>query len=269
MRPVISSAHGSNLAVPPGISRYCAHLPPLSNPELAYNRLNATPRALGRRRDTHCGQSMKTILCFGDSNTYGYDPLTRQRLDRDTRWPGALRNTLGQGYDVIEEGLGGRTTVWDDPLEGSKNGRTYLIPCLASHAPLDLVIIMLGTNDLKKRFSLSAYDIAEGVRLLVSVALTSGAGPHSRAPQVLLVAPPPTTTLSDFAEMFEGAEEKSRKFAAYYARVARESGCYFLDAGSVIVSSPLDGIHFEAAQHVELGKAVAAKVQVLDWLGRR
>ena len=203
---------------------------------------------------------MKRILCFGDSNTYGHDPLTRQRLDRDTRWPGALRNALGDGYEIIEEGLGGRTTVWDDPIEGYKNGRNYLIPCLASHAPLDLVVIMLGTNDLKARFGLTAFDIAEGARLLVGVAQTSGAGLNGRAPKVLLLAPPPITTLSDYAEMFEGATEKSRRFAAHFARVARESGCAFLDAGSVIVSSPLDGIHFEAGEHVKLGQAVAAKV---------
>ena len=85
------------------------------------------------------------------------------------RWPGALRNALGDGYEVIEEGLGGRTTVWDDPIEGYKNGQTYLIPCLASHAPLDLVILMLGTNDLKTRFSVSAFDIAAGARVLVDV----------------------------------------------------------------------------------------------------
>ena len=206
---------------------------------------------------------MKRILCFGDSNTYGHDPLTRQRLDRDTRWPGALRNALGEGYEIIEEGLGGRTTVWDDPIEGYKNGRTYLIPCLASHAPLDLVVIMLGTNDLKARFGLTAFDIAEGARLLVGVAQTSGAGPKGRAPKVLLLAPPPITTLSDYAEMFEAATEKSRKFAAHFARVAGESGCAFLDAGSVIVSSPLDGIHFEAGEHGKLGQAVAAKAKAL------
>ena len=200
---------------------------------------------------------MKHILCYGDSNTYGHDPATNQRFDRDTRWPGALRNALGEGYEIIEEGLGGRTTVWDDPIEGYKNGHTYLIPCLASHAPLDLVIILLGTNDLKSRFGLSAFDIAEGARLLVGVTLASGAGINGRAPQVLLLAPPPTTTLSGFAEMFEGAGEKSLKFAGHFARVAREMGCAFLDADSVIVSSPVDGIHFEAGEHVKLGRAVA------------
>ena len=206
---------------------------------------------------------MKTILCYGDSNTFGHDPLTRQRLDRDTRWPGVLRSALGGGYEVIEEGLGGRTTVWDDPIEGYKNGRTYLIPCLASHAPLDLLVILLGTNDLKARFSLTAYDIAEGARMLVGVAQASGAGLNGRAPKILLLAPPPITTLTDYAEMFQGATEKSQRFAGHFARVARESGCAFLDAGSVIVSSPLDGIHFEAAEHTKLGQAVAAKVKEL------
>ena len=206
---------------------------------------------------------MKHVLCFGDSNTFGHDPATGQRLDRDTRWPGALRNALGEGYEVIEEGLGGRTTVWDDPTDDYKNGRTYLIPCLASHAPLDLVVIMLGTNDLKARFGLSAFDIAEGARLLVGIAQTSGAGPNGRAPGVLLLAPPPIATLSSYAEMFDGASEKSLEFASHYARVAREAGCAFLDAGSVIVSSPLDGIHFEASQHLKLGRAVAEKAKEL------
>ncbi|MCW5845462.1 MAG: hypothetical protein KIT77_29690, partial [Caldilinea sp.] len=105
---------------------------------------------------------MKRILCFGDSNTWGYDPVSQDRYARNARWPGVLRQQIGAGYEVIEEGLNGRTTVWNDPIEGYKNGRDYLIPCLETHRPLDLVIILLGTNDLKKRFSLSAYDIAQG-----------------------------------------------------------------------------------------------------------
>jgi lysophospholipase L1-like esterase len=206
---------------------------------------------------------MKTILCYGDSNTWGYDPVTQARHDRDTRWSGALRNALGVGYEIIEEGLGGRTTVWDDPLEGYKNGKTYLIPCLASHSPLDLVLLMLGTNDLKARFHLTAFDIAEGARVLAGVVQSSGAGPNGRAPRLLLLAPPPTVNPTAYGEMFEGAAEKSVRLAAYYERVARESSCDFIDAGQVIVSSPLDGIHFEAAQHRKLGQAVAQKVKSL------
>lgn len=206
---------------------------------------------------------MKTIVCFGDSNTWGYDPVTADRFDRDTRWTGVLRNMLGADYGVIEEGLNGRTTVWDDPIEGYKNGKTYLIPCLETHRPLDLITIMLGTNDLKKRFSLSAYDIANGAGVLVNEVMRSGAGRDGKPPIVLLMAPPLVVALSGFAEMFDGAEEKSRKFSEHYARVASEQGCPFLDAGRVIVSSKLDGIHFEADEHQKLGLAVAERVRAL------
>ncbi len=180
-----------------------------------------------------------------------------------TRWTRVLGKALGSAYEVIEEGLNGRTTVWDDPIEGYKSGKDYLIPCLESHRPLDLVVILLGTNDLKLRFSLSAYDVAEGVRVLVGIVQGSLAGVNGLSPQVLLLAPPPTTTLSEYAEMFAGAEEKSLKFSSYFARIAQEMGCAFLDTGTVIVSSPLDGIHFEAGEHRKLGQAVALKVREL------
>ena len=206
---------------------------------------------------------MKTIVCFGDSNTWGFDPATKDRMDRDTRWTGVLRNTLGAEYTVIEEGLNGRTTVWDDPIEGYKNGKTYLIPCLETHRPFDLITIMLGTNDLKKRFSLSAFDIANGAGVLVNEVMRSNVGRDGRPPLVLLMAPPPVVTLTEYAEMFEGAGEKSRKFSGHYARVAQEQGCAFLDAGSVIVSSELDGIHFESGEHRKLGQAVAERVRTL------
>ena len=116
---------------------------------------------------------LKEVLCYGDSNTWGYNPITKERYEKDERWTGVLQNALGNDYHVIEEGLNGRTTVWDDPIEGFKNGKTYLIPCLETHKPLDLVIIMLGTNDLKKRFSLSAYDIAQGAGVLIDVVYKS------------------------------------------------------------------------------------------------
>ena len=204
---------------------------------------------------------MKTVLCFGDSNTWGYDPATQDRFPRDVRWPGVLRRELGEGYLIIEEGLNGRTTVWDDPIEGYKNGKAYLIPCIETHKPIDLVIIMLGTNDLKTRFSVSAFDIANSAGVLVDVVKKSETGPEGRAPDVLLIAPPRVTTLSDFAEMFEGAKAKADKFSEHYGRVAEERGCRFLDASQVIRSSDLDGIHFEAGEHEKLGKAVAVAVR--------
>jgi lysophospholipase L1-like esterase len=204
---------------------------------------------------------MKTILCYGDSNTWGYDPATQDRCPRDVRWAGILRSTLGDDYLVIEEGLNGRTTVWDDPIEGYKNGKEYLVPCLETHRPIDLVIIMLGSNDLKKRFSLSAFDIADGAGVLVRIVQKSDAGYDGVAPKVLLIAPAPVAKLTAFADMFEGSEAKSRQFSAQYARVAQECGCPLLDAGQVIVLSDLDGIHFEAGEHRKLGEAVAARVR--------
>jgi lysophospholipase L1-like esterase len=206
---------------------------------------------------------MKTLLCFGDSNTWGADPATQSRFPLGTAWPAILRAELGPDYLVIDEGLPGRTTVWEDPIEGYKNGKSYLIPCLASHNPIDLVIIMLGTNDLKARFSVSAYDIANSAGTLVEEVYRSKAGRDGRAPQALLMAPPPLAPLGEYRWMFEGGEAKSARFGTEYARVAKLLGCHFLDAGSVIVSSAQDGIHFDAPEHAKLGRAVASKVRAL------
>ncbi len=206
---------------------------------------------------------MKRILCYGDSNTWGADPMTGERLDDQTRWTRILAHDLGPDYEVIEEGQCGRTTVWDDPIEGFKNGSTYLLPCLESHSPLDLVIIMLGTNDLKARFSLTAYDIAQGAGVLATGVQKSEAGRAAKAPPVLLMAPPPVSKMSDYAEMFEGALEKSQKFGYHYSQVAQQLGCAFMDTGTVIKSSNIDGIHIDPDDHRKLGHALASKVKEL------
>lgn len=205
---------------------------------------------------------MKTILCYGDSLTWGYDPATGERIPRDKRWTGILRKNLGGNYFIIEEGLNSRTTVWDDPLHGGyKNGRKYLIPCLASHRPVDLVILFLGTNDLKTRFSLSAAEIASSISVLVDLILESQAGPHENAPKLLLVAPPLITELSNFAEEFEGGKSKSLLLGKYYRQVAEEYDTAFLDASKVVVASDLDGIHLNVEEHIKLGQVMADKVK--------
>jgi len=212
---------------------------------------------------------MHRILCYGDPITWGCIPQTEGRYPEDTRWPGVLRKELGQDYRVIEEGLGGRTTVWQDPLSrGYRNGKDYLIPCLESHRPLDLVIIMLGTNDLKARFSLTVYDIAAGGAVLVDLVLKSGAGRDGRPPNVLLIAPPSVYEGSEvvFAEAFKGAREKSLRLGAAFHRVASERGCFFLDADKIVKSSQLDGIHLETKEHQKLGTTVAKVIRAkLGW----
>lgn len=206
-------------------------------------------------------QPVRTILCYGDSNTWGYDPASGKRFPPDVRWTGVMARELGDEYRVIEEGLNGRTTRWDDPIEPGRNGFTYLAPCLESHQPLDLVLIMLGTNDLKQRFNLSASDIAESAGGLAGIAKHVAQNAAGEPPQVLLIAPPAVTTLTDLDEMFAGAEPKSRLFSRYYRLAAGWHGAAFFDAGAVIASSPLDGIHFEANAHQILGQALADEVR--------
>ena len=209
---------------------------------------------------------MKTVLCYGDSNTWGSDPETGERFPEDVRWPGVLAWNLGDGYRVIEEGLPGRTTVWDDPIEGDyKNGRTYLTPCLESHRPIDLITLMLGTNDLKWRFGTSASDIAQAASSLAEIMLRSGCGPEGGAPVVVLISPPAVAKLTDMAQMFDGAEEKSGQFPEHYRRFAEKIGCEFMDASEVIVSSDVDGIHLDASEHRKLGEVVAECIrQILE-----
>jgi lysophospholipase L1-like esterase len=204
---------------------------------------------------------MKVIVCYGDSNTYGLNPETGGRYAPDVRWTGVLQCELGDGYRVIEEGLSGRTTNLEDIIELNRNGLTYLAPCLESHAPIDLISIMLGTNDLKARFNRNPSDIAQAATLLATIARSMRVGPGEGTPKVLLMAPPVVAGLSDLDGMFAGAIEKSQQFAHYYGIFAERNGLDFLDAGSVIVSSPVDGIHIDAPEHAKLGRAVATKIR--------
>ena len=207
---------------------------------------------------------MKRIMCYGDSNTYGTAPMKTvddvRRLGPEERWPCVMAKALGDGWTLVEEGLPGRTTVHDDPIEGiHKNGKTYLQPCLESHWPLDVIVVMLGTNDLKPRFSLSTHDIAFGMGALL-FALKSLIPAWTTPPKVLLLSPPPATSSGWLAPIFWGAKSKARPMAALYKEQAQRNGAAFFDAGTVAKVSPLDGVHFDAASHKALGLAVAAEV---------
>ena len=206
---------------------------------------------------------MAVIVAFGDSNTWGYDPATATRFAPDVRWTGVMQRQLGAAYRVIEEGLNGRTTVFNDPIEPDRRGADYLPPCLRSHAPLDLLIIALGCNDMKMRFSASPSDIANGAELLIRLARAEAVGPDGAPPRILLVAPPPIGKLTNFAEMFQGGTEKSRVLAQRYRDVAERQRVGFVDAGEFIACSDLDGIHFDAESHAMLGHTMAEAARMV------
>jgi lysophospholipase L1-like esterase len=209
---------------------------------------------------------MIRILCFGDSNTWGFIPGTDgNRYPADVRWPGVTANRLGNGFTLIEEAQNGRTTIWTDPTEEiDKNGSRHLPVVLESQKPVDLVIIMLGTNDLKNHFNQNAHAIAHGAASLVDRVLASDAGPNQNAPAVLLIAPAPVTEgHCPFAHLFDNAPARSRQFAHAYLEVAAERGVAFLNAGDHATCPEPDCIHIDEAGHRSLGEAVAAKVREL------
>ncbi|WP_342726350.1 SGNH/GDSL hydrolase family protein [Bradyrhizobium sp. B097] len=210
----------------------------------------------------------KRILCFGDSLTWGWvavpegSPTTR--FPYAERWTGVMAAKLGPDYEIIEEGLSARTTSIDDPADPRLNGSAYLPSALASHLPLDLAIIMLGTNDTKSYFHRTPYEIAVGMSKLVGQVLTSGGGVGTiyPAPKVLIVSPPPLAKLPDpwFQGMFEGGHEKTIELANQYSALAAFMKVDFFDAGSVISTDGVDGIHFTAKNNADLGRALAGKV---------
>ena len=208
---------------------------------------------------------MKNILCFGDSNTFGWDPASQSRLTQYLRWPGVLAVKLGAGYHIVEEGCGGRTTVMDDGIETFVSGVRYLEPCLRSHTPLDVVVIMLGTNDLKIRYALSPQDIANGMGILCSAVQTVLRFEQETPPRILVVSPihigEGIDAIPDAYEMFgAAAREKSLRLAGVYQSTARRYGCDFFDAAKAAEPSPLDCIHLDADGHEALGRAISVKI---------
>lgn len=213
--------------------------------------------------------TFRSVLCFGDSNTYGQTTADTpdERFGPLERWPGVMRRELGSHWLVIEEGLSGRTTVSDDPIEGDeKNGRRYLRPCIMSHKPLDVVIVMLGTNDLKIRFQKPASEIAMGIAALVKDIKEMRAGLNGRVPEIVIVSPPPILeNLKGWESVFAGGREKSLQLAVEYERVAEACEVHFFDAGRVVVSGEADGFHLDRENHVRLGRAMAETVLAIGW----
>ncbi|WP_417582098.1 SGNH/GDSL hydrolase family protein [Pelagibacterium sp.] len=212
---------------------------------------------------------MRTILAFGDSLTYGTDPVVAgKRHEHEDRWPTRLEAGLGGRARVIAEGLGGRTTVFDDfSAVGDRNGARILPTLLASHAPLDAVVIMLGTNDMKSYLCGSALGAAMGMKRLVEVVRSHPWPQGTSIPGIVLVSPPHcvSTEHRDLDPMFKTGIEESKLLSGHYKRIANELGCGFFDAANVAKADAADGVHLDAENTRAIGDALAPLVK--DMLG--
>ena len=217
----------------------------------------------------------KHIVCLGDSNTQGYcaDPddcadAALARFNEDERWTCLLQEALGEDYKVFEEGLSGRTTVFQDPLYEGLDALHYLYPCLKTHEPVSMLIIMLGTNDTKERLGANAYAIGLGMRRLIQKAQTVDCwGPDGR-PNILLIAPPAIGegVRNSYAaeEMGTGAVEKSRQVPGQFRSLAEELGVHFLDVGALgCAFNEVDFMHLTRASHARLAEVLAELVPEL------
>jgi len=190
--------------------------------------------------------SIRTIVCFGDSNTWGYVPASDgERFPRDVRWPARLQASLGESFEVIAEGLNGRTAAVESPVEDGRNGLPYFLPCLRSHKPVDLVVVFLGTNDVG---FLNDELVARSVGRLVKLARTSETGPGRGSPQVLVVCPPPIG---------------ERELGAAFAAVCAELDCPLLDLGGTTRYSDDDVEHLDADGHAAVAREVEDRVRQL------
>ena len=207
----------------------------------------------------------KRVLCFGDSNTWGYTPKGG-RYDDETRWPMRMQRALGDQYTVIEEGMNGRTCLFDDPVEGGyKSGAAYLPPCLMSHSPLDCVILMLGSNDTKQRFGMNAKTIGEAMMQLVRLARLYGYDASGNPPHIIIAAPAPFLVglMQAGHRPCFGVQAIGVTFdlVKEYARVAKLLRCDYFDASDSAEVSPLDSVHLTRVGHNQLGDAMAAKIR--------
>ncbi len=216
---------------------------------------------------------MKTILCYGDSNLRGFIPGSfnektglAARYTKNKRWTGIMQNKLGENYTVVEEGLNGRTTSLDEIIPGRpyRNGLPYFPVCLESHYPIDLVIFMLGTNDVKIQFNRTAEEITEGMRQLVKVVKSCDKGPALTAPKILVIVPQPIVKIENLHPQYDGEPiKKSSALSISYKQMAKQEDCEILDTAPIVSSSKLDGIHLDEHEHKILGYAVAEKVMHL------
>lgn len=211
----------------------------------------------------------RTWMAFGDSNTYGMPPVGDRRkkparYGPGTRWPRAAQSDLGEGWELVEEGLPGRTAQFADPVMGAHmDGVQGLRIALSSHGPLDLLVMMLGTNDTKACYAATPERVTAGIAGLMGLAHSIEMLDRHPDLKVLLICPPPVVEGRTYGPEFAGAERVFEKLPGHYEALARSWGAEFLDAGQVIPVSDTDGVHFDAEAHRHLGQAVAARVEKL------
>lgn len=211
---------------------------------------------------------MVSVLCYGDSNTYGYNPVNGMRYPRGIRWPGRLQNLLGEGYHVIEEGCNGRTTIFDDPAEGWKNGLDYLKPCLNSHKPVNIVILMLGSNDLKEVFHATPEKSAEGAGILVHTIQKFLEVKQGFIPEIILVSPPEIGEGMRYSAFYgafgENAGERSKEFSKWYRITAERYHCVFFDSAKYVKPSERDSLHLTPEGHRVLAEELCRVIKDAD-----
>lgn len=214
---------------------------------------------------------MKSILCYGDSNTYGFNPVNTFRYPKNIRWTGCLQEMLGEEYLVIEEGCNGRTTVFEDPIDPWKTGLAYLKPCLNTHKPVDIVVMMLGTNDLKSKFHASAETIAKGAERLVQEIYDFADSKQAFRPEIILVSPPvigKCMEQSPYGDEFdETALTRSMDFEKWYREVAKRNDCVFFNAADYVTSCDVDSLHLMPEEHKKLAQALSRFI--LDEVSKR
>ncbi len=221
---------------------------------------------------------MKTIVCYGDSNTWGYKPEKKppkdgfSRFSYEERWTGRLQKLLGSGYKVEEEGLNGRNTAFDDPFNPNLNGLKFLECCLQVNAPIDLFIITLGTNDTKEYFGISAPSIAMGLEQLIKKTQAGTYGPKGKKPEILVIAPAHIRnnieTKWTGGIFGKGCIEKSKALSGEYQKIAKKYRCHFLDMADLVELSEADSIHMDAANHEKFSLAVYKKINEIGSLAK-
>lgn len=196
----------------------------------------------------------KRILCYGDSNTWGYTPGSGVRYDRHTRWPGRLEDLTG--YESAEEGLNGRTTMFEEQPGDYRNGLAPIESIVLSQRPLAWMIFMLGSNDTKWFYKASPEQIAYGMSQIIKKARACCAA-KGEFPQVLLIAPPFMQVPEGDLEFNAESEEKVRALEPLYERLAEKTGCVFLRASDAVKEIGSDGVHMTAEGHRCLAEAAA------------